>query len=60
MGKSYKVEMKKGIYYTGVVTEEDAVSIRLKTKRGEELVLNKGEILQALLDSIGRDEHENA
>jgi hypothetical protein len=50
IGKQYKIELKKpGIFYTGEILEEDSVAIRLKTRRNEEQIVNKDEILQAKL-----------
>jgi predicted Ser/Thr protein kinase len=49
IGKKYKLELKKGIFYTATVIEEDEEQILIKTIRGEELVLNKGELVQSLL-----------
>jgi hypothetical protein len=50
IGKWYKIELKKpGIFYTGEILEEDSIAIRLMTRRGEEQIVNKDEILQAKL-----------
>ena len=49
-GKLYKIEIKKGIFYTGRILEEDTISIRIKTIRNEELILNKSEIVRAELE----------
>ena len=55
-GKSYVVELKnKNIWYTGIIVEEDTTSIKLKTIRGETLIIAKDEILQSkeIGNSIG-------
>ena len=49
IGQKYKIELKKSIFYTGVILEEDALQIAIKTIRNEELVLNKSEIVQSKL-----------
>lgn len=38
----YKIETQTGIIYTAKVVDEDAVSIKIRTIRNEELILNKG------------------
>jgi hypothetical protein len=56
IGLTYVIELKdKKIFYTGVVVEEDLISIKLKTIRGENLIISKSEILQSkqLDNSIG-------
>lgn len=54
IGKKYKFELLKRIFYTGVVKQEDNFSILIHSVRGEELILNKENIVQAkLMDSIG-------
>jgi hypothetical protein len=47
IGTSYKFEMQDRIYYTGKVIEEDESHIKIYSIRGEELILNKEEIVQA-------------
>lgn len=47
IGTSYKFEMQGRIYYTGKVIEEDESHIKINSIRGEELILNKDEIIQA-------------
>jgi hypothetical protein len=47
IGTSYKFEMQDRIYYTGKVIEEDDSHIKIHSIRGEELILNKEEIIQA-------------
>jgi hypothetical protein len=47
IGTSYKFEMQDRIYYTGKVIEEDDSHIKIHSIRGEELILNKEEIVQA-------------
>lgn len=54
IGKTYKIEILNKIFYTGEVTEEDTMNIRLLTLRGENLILNKNSIVQAKeMNSIG-------
>lgn len=48
IGTKWKFEIKKGIWYTGTVAAEDTYSIKIKTIRGETIVLNREEILQAI------------
>ena len=48
-GQKYKIEIKKGIFYTGLIVEESDTLISIKTDRGEEVVLNKNHILQSIL-----------
>jgi hypothetical protein len=47
IGTSYKFEMQNRIYYTGKVIEEDESHVKIHSIRGEELILNKEEIIQA-------------
>lgn len=47
IGTSYKFEMQNRIYYTGKVIEEDESHVKIHSIRGEELILNKEEIVQA-------------
>jgi len=61
IGKTYKIQTKKGIHYTGKIVEEDHLQIKIHTIRGEELILNKDELIQCLLaqdrtggDTVGR------
>jgi len=59
IGKEYKIETKKGIFYTAKVLEEDTFSIGVLTVRGEELVLNKEDISRAkILNSTGVEGNE--
>jgi len=55
IGKKYKIELKKGIFYTGIIDAEDDISIKINTIRNEEIILNKSEIQQSwkIEDSIG-------
>jgi len=58
IGQKYKIELKKGIFYTGTIIEESSHHILIDTIRNEEIVLNKEDILQAkLMDRIenGKD-----
>lgn len=49
-GQTYKFELKKGIFYTGVILDEDNIQISIETIRGEKLILNKDEIMQSRLE----------
>jgi len=44
----YKFEMPNRIFYTGIVLEEDTNHVKINSIRGEELILKKEEIIQAL------------
>lgn len=62
IGKTYLIELKQRIFYTGIIIEEDDISIKLKTIRNEFLIVNKSEISQSRFipeDSIeGRNERK--
>ncbi len=61
IGKNYKLELKKGIFYTGKILEEDNIQIKIKTIRDEELVVNKSDLVQSKLldkDSIGDNDEK--
>lgn len=47
--QTYKIQLKNGIVYTAHVLEEDPTQIRVKTVRGEEIIINKEQIRQATL-----------
>lgn len=49
IGQRYKFELPKSIFYTGKVLEEDSFSVKILSKFGEELVLSKEKIIQAIL-----------
>jgi hypothetical protein len=44
----YKFEMPNRIFYTGIVLEEDINHVKINSIRGEELILKKEEIVQAI------------
>jgi len=50
IGQTYKFEIIGKIYYTGKILEENHVTIRIKTIRDEDLILNKQQIKQARLE----------
>ena len=54
IGKKYKFELNKGIFYTGKVEEEDGFSIKVFTIRNEEVIINKAEIKQSIRIDINR------
>ena len=47
IGQMYKIELKRGIYYTAIILEEDDLQIDIKTIKEESIVLNKDEIRQS-------------
>jgi hypothetical protein len=54
IGELYKFELDKNIFYTGYILDEDFHSIKIKTIKKEELVLNKKNVVQSKkMDSIG-------
>ena len=57
-GKTYKLRLEGDIFYTGVVVEEDSISIRVKTIRDEELILNKNRIVRSELMNGTGDQDE--
>ncbi len=61
IGKKYKLELKKGIFYTATILEEDDIQIKIKTKFDEELVINKTDLLQSKLidqNSTGEEDEK--
>jgi len=46
-GKIYKLQLKKGIVYTAKIEEEDHIQIKIRTVRGEELIINKDDLSQS-------------
>ena len=58
-GESYKIELNTGIFYTGIIIEEEAGQILIKTIRNEELILNKAEIRRARLLEQNGDKNDN-
>ena len=49
IGQKYKIETKKGIFYTAEIIEENDTELLIFTKFGEELVLGRSEIHKARL-----------
>lgn len=47
--KTYKFEILNRIFYTGKIIEEDESFIKIKSIKGEELILNKKSIVQSKL-----------
>jgi len=45
----YKFQLQTGINYTAEVLEEDSINIKIKTIRGEILILNKQTLNQSKL-----------
>lgn len=56
--QKYKFEMPNRIFYTGIVLEEDNTHVKINSIRGEELILKREEIIQAIRieNRIGSDE----
>jgi len=48
LNDKYKFEMPNRIFYTGIVIEEDNTHVKINSIRGEELILSKEEIIQAI------------
>jgi len=48
LNEKYKLEMPNRIFYTGIVIEEDNTHVKINSIRGEELILSKEEIIQAI------------
>jgi hypothetical protein len=48
LNTKYKFEMPNRIFYTGIVIEEDETHVKINSIRGEELILSKEEIIQAM------------
>lgn len=57
INEKYKFEMPNRIFYTGIVIDEDNTHVKINSIRGEELILNKEEIIQAIKieQSIGSE-----
>ena len=49
IGKEYKIQLKNKIYYQAIILEEDNIQLRIKDKFGDEIIINKDEILQSKL-----------
>ena len=39
IGHKYKIELRKGIFYTGIILSEDSISIILKSIKNEEIII---------------------
>lgn len=62
IGQTYKIQLTKGIIYTGKILEEDSHQILVLTIRGEEMILNKSEIRQSKLQDRtenGKEDNKN-
>jgi len=47
LNRKYKIELKKGLFFTGIILKEDSISIRIKTIRDEDMIINKSEIIKS-------------
>lgn len=58
VNEKYKFEMPNRIFYTGIVIEEDNTHVKINSIRGEELILKREEIIQAIRieNRIGSEE----
>ena len=43
----YKIQLKNEICYTGYITEEDELNIKIRTTRNEIIILSKDSIRQS-------------
>jgi len=48
-GKKYKIKMKDSICYTALILEEDSISLKIKDRAGESIILNKDNIHKSML-----------
>lgn len=58
LNNKYKFELSNRIFYTGIVIEESETHVKIDSIRGEELILKKEEITQAIRieERIGSDQ----
>ena len=56
IGKSYKFETKKEMFFTGEIIALSDFHVKIQTIRNETILLNKEDIARATeIDGVGRD-----